>query len=408
LTGTTEIVIVITTAQWRIVVEKFTVGGKKISINLQLVEDLLEGVTAGPINKNFVVVRGKRFPVKQALAIVAKLPLGDFISTEAIRVFKSLGFEIGRVREKGEPARNESELLLEQYLQNHGLGHYRFQPHMAGTSKLPDYMLSINASQILLEVKQFEPTPGDFTAQGGAYDPYAPIIEKIEAGRKKFKDLENYTCCLVLFNCGRPLVDLSWRFVYGAMLGRMAFQMPFDPVKGQMVEEEGRWGFTGGGGKMHRYQNGKPIQVQNQTISAIIVLEQLPLGRRRFRAEMQKREAELGPAFSLEKSLAMLDEARGTERDWGLLQLRTVTCENPYVIETKRLPSALFTGPFDERYGNPEGSNQITRVHCGEEIRRLEDEEEVARQMRAGTRKNLRELPPVRERRAISFDDDTK
>ena len=163
---------------------------------------------------------------------------------------------------------------------------------------------------------------------------------------------------------------------------------------------------------MLRHQNGKPVQAQNQTISAITVLDQLPLGRRRFRAEMQmreaRREAESGREFSLGESLAMLDEARGTERDWGLLQLRTVTCENPYAIETKRLPSTLFTGPFDERYGDSGGNNQIIRVHCGEEIRKLEAEEEMARQMRRGTHKNLRDLPPVRPRRAISFDDDTK
>jgi hypothetical protein len=386
-------------------VETFTVGGRAISISAQLVQEVLEDVLASPVNKHFVVVNGRRFPVKQALSIVANIPSSSFISTEAVRVFKNLGFEVNRVGGSREAEKTESEILFEQYLQSHGHGHYQFQPEVKGTPRRPDYLLVVGESQIFLEVKQFEPTSEDFKMRGGAYDPYAPIREKIEAGRKKFKDLQDHTCCLVLFNRGRPLVDLSWRFVYGAMLGRISVRMPFDPVKGQMLEGQAVQGFFGDGGKMHQYRNGKPVQTQNQTISAIIVLDQLPLGRRRFLADTRKKEAELGREFSLEESLSMLDGARGTERDWGLLQLRTVVCENPYARNP--LPRELFTGPFDERYGDAHTDGHITRIYCGDEIQNLEAEEKLTKLAGAHRRRDWSELPQ-RPRRAISFDDDAK
>jgi hypothetical protein len=351
-------------------VAEFTVGGKSISINSQIVEDLLEDVAAGPINKNFVVVRGRRFPVKQALSLAANIPLSDFISTEAVRVFKRLGFEVGRAGEGREAIKTESETLFELYLQSHGLGHYRFEPKLPGTSRRPDYVIAFRESQIVFEVKQFDPTAEDFNLHGGFYDPYGPIREKIEAGRKKFKDTETYACCLVLFNRGRPLVDLSWIFVYGAMLGNEGVQMPFDPRKGQLVPEEAKRGFYGGG-KMYRYADQHAVGIQNQTISAIVVLDRLRLGQRRFLADMRKRERQLGHTLGVEESSSMLEGARGTERDWGLLQLRVKVYENPYARIA--LTRELFNGTFDERYGEVDG--HITRVFSGEGIKKLEAEE---------------------------------
>ena len=165
--------------------ETFTIGGRTISMSAQLVQEVLEDILASPVNKHFVVVNGRRFPVKQALSIVANIPSSSFISTEAVRVFKNLGFEVNRVGGSRETEKTESETLLEQYLQAHGHGHYQFQPEVKGTPRRPDCLLVVGESQIFLEVKQFEPTAEDFKLRGGAYDPYAPIQQKIEAGRKK-------------------------------------------------------------------------------------------------------------------------------------------------------------------------------------------------------------------------------
>ena len=45
------------------------------------------------------------------------------------------------------------------------------------------------------------------------------VLEKIDAARKKFKDLKTHCCVLVLYNVDKPLVGLDWEHVYGAMLG---------------------------------------------------------------------------------------------------------------------------------------------------------------------------------------------
>jgi hypothetical protein len=165
-------------------------------------------------------------------------------------------------------------------------------------------------------------------------------------------------------------------FVYGAMLGNVGIQMPFDPQKGQLVAEEAKQEFYGGGGKMYRYVDQNPIGPQNRTISAIVVLDRLHLGQRRFLADVRRKEMRMGRTPSIEESSAMLEEARGTERDWGLLQLRTRVYENPYARIA--LTRELFNGAFDERYGEVDGS--IKRVFCGEEIRKLEAEEEEGSQ----------------------------
>src|SRR5712691_12231382 len=202
---------------------KFTVGGRQISLTAKQVEDVQADVPATPVHKHFVVVGGRRFPVKHALSLVASLPSSSFISTEATRVFRTLGFEVGRIGE-GQPSKNESETLFEQYLEAQGLGHFQYEPTISGTSRRPDYVIRYRGEIILFDVKQFEATTDDFKATSGSYDPYAPIREKINAGGRKFRDLDRFPCCLVLFNRAKPLVDLSWTFVCGAMLGDMAIR----------------------------------------------------------------------------------------------------------------------------------------------------------------------------------------
>jgi hypothetical protein len=352
--------------------KEFRVGGRSISLSQQHVEDRLDDLTPEPVRRHYVVVKGRRFPVKQALAAATILPLSRFISTEAVRVFRNLRFEVGRVGENSKPSKNLSETLFEQYLGANGLGHFQFEPTIPGISTRPDYVLRFNGQDILLEVKEFEATQDDFKLGGGSYDPYGPIREKIQAARKKFKGLKRYCCCLVLFNAQKPLVDLSWMFVYGAMLGNLSIRIPFDPSAGRLVPDEATQGFYGGGGKMLRYAGGKAKEPQNTRLTAIIVLDQLALGRRRFLAEMQEREGHLGRKLILEESLAMLEAARGSEKDWGLRQLRVIVCENPHA--RIQLTRGHFRGPFDERYGRVQ--DRVGRVFAGDEIVKLEADEQ--------------------------------
>jgi hypothetical protein len=348
---------------------EFTVGGRRVTLDPEGVAYLLDGVAADPVHKHYVVVGDRRFPVKQALSVAANLPASSFISTEASRVLRSLGFEVGRTSGGEAPAKNESEILFEEYLSANGLGSFKYEPEIPGIGTRPDFVISRNGQTIIMEAKQFEATPADFRMAGGAYDPYAPIREKIDAGRKKFRELKQFPCCLVLYNQGKPLVNLKWTHVYGAMLGALGIRMPFDTSRGEMRADQAIQGFWGGGGKMRKYAGSEPVAAQNQTISAVVVLERMRLGQRRFLAETRARENNTKQELSLTETLEAVEKARGTESDVGLLQTRVVVCENPDA--KKPLDRDLFVGRFDERYGGDGGA--VVRVFCGEEIRLLEE-----------------------------------
>ena len=198
----------------------------------------------------------------------------------------------------------------------------------------------------------------------GPFDPYVRIREKIGAARKKFKDLEGNCCCLVLFNYYKPLVVLDWRFVYGAMLGNIAFRIRFSSETGAPLDPEFQQGFAGGG-QMIPHPGAKP---QNTTISAVIVLSQFPVGQRRFNLEVRRRELQLGRELSWEEFWNAMQSAKGTDLDLALRQTRVVVNENPDAVVP--LHPDLFQGPYDERYGRKDG--QIRRLFVGEQMERLE------------------------------------
>lgn len=75
-------------------IRHFTVGGHHIELSRKLVESNLEGALAEPVLKHAVSVNGSWYPVKQAIEVAAGIPRADVISTEARRVFRSLGFEV--------------------------------------------------------------------------------------------------------------------------------------------------------------------------------------------------------------------------------------------------------------------------------------------------------------------------
>ncbi len=356
---------------------RFRLRGKAYSLTRTEVEDAVEHAAPGDVDTYFVTVGGKKYPPKQVLSLALDVSPSDFISTDATRTLMKLGFEIHRNEQTGAIAVTESEQLLEAYLLSQGLTEFQFEPQLGDSAQRPDYRLHVGQKVILLEVKQFEATAADFRPGFGVYDPYGPIREKIDAGRKKFKELKNYCCCLILYNREKPLVDLSWQFVYGAMLGNMAFRIPFDPRRGALSDQL-EDGFFGGGGKMVRYGKGKlpkPMEPQNSTISAVAVLQQMGVGKRRFDIAVKQWEQELGRELTFEEHFEAMTNARGTERDVSLTQLRVVVCENPYARFA--LPREIFRGPYDETYGVDEAPrSHVTRLFAGERIKELESQEQ--------------------------------
>ena len=347
-------------------------AGQQFELDHGDVELALEHLAASDVRKYYIKVHGRLYPVKQAIAAATGLGSDRFITTDAARILRNLGFRVERFGQNYKPAKTESELLFEEYLRSHALGYFEFEPEISGTSARPDYRLLVRGEPILFEVKEFNPDSVLFiSGKGGAYDPYGRIREKIEASRKKFKDLEGFSCCLVLYNSSHPLVDLnSSEIIYGAMLGNFGYQFPVDIATG-IGDPDKMTPVFHGGGKMLRYKNGEAVAAQNKTISAIVALGHLGLGMRRFSSYVDRVKAESGGALSIEQVWKMTEAAVGTERDLSLRQLRVVVYENPFA--RLRLPDAIFQGEYDERYGPEDG--KLTRRFAGDGILELETEE---------------------------------
>jgi hypothetical protein len=263
--------------------------------------------------------------------------------------------------------KNKSELLLEGYLRCHGYTDFDFEPEIPGTTRRPDYRLRWAGGEVLLEVKEFRAEPDDFKSRGGFFDPYPPLREKINTAREKFKRLKQHCCCLVLHNVDKPLILLDWQHIYGAMLGRLGFSVPLSIPGQPPPENDGIKSVFLSGGKMHQERAGRIVGVQNQTISAIIVLGRIAAGERLFHTMMREREASQGRRHGWEEFFRELGLARWTERDTRRRPLRVTVHENPYARVP--FPADLFRGPWDERYGGLDG--RVQQLFQGAEVAKL-------------------------------------
>jgi hypothetical protein len=334
------------------------------------VEQAVHNQTPRKIDKYKVEVRGIWFPPKQVIERLTGEEPVEFTTMDAQRILRRYGFEI-EVEEPGqsEQTRTISELYFQKYLTTHGYQSFEFAPVVPGTTRRPDYRIHFDGKSVLAEVKEFQATTTDWSLVGGAYDPYGPIRQKIDEARVKFKGLENETCCLVLYNVDKPLIHLTWRMIYGAMLGNLAFRIPWNPElerfdDSKIVNSFGR--------------DGKCGPASNTKISAVITLEHLMVGQRRFAAHIHSTEAENEESIPRERRWQRwweeMENARGTERDHSLVQIRVVVHENPWAKVDHKFPVDLFKGRYDERFGFEGG--EIKRVFAGEGILDLEKLEE--------------------------------
>lgn len=341
----------------------FQLGGTEYRITAERMEKAMQGVAPRPLGKYFVLVNGVPFPPKQVISEALGKDLVKFTTMDATRILTALGFSVERVGDKRE-IRNLSELLFEQYLGVSGLSDFEYEKEFSGTTHRPDYFVKLaDGRSVLFEVKEFKATLADFRRSGGAYDPYLHTREKIQQAREKFKPFKEQCCCLVLFNQEKPLVDLAWQFIYGAMLGNLGFRIALNAGSGTADETKAEQVFTGGG-SMYRYQGLQPIELQNRTISAILVLELLRVGLRRFAAfvaQIEKQRGKEEGGLDVQEYLGLIEACRGTDRDPALTQLRGVVHENPHA--RIHFPSELFRGPYDERYGAKDG--RIQRLYIG-------------------------------------------
>ena len=72
----------------------FTIGGNQVVLTKQDVEKALVGVEPERIKKYKVEIGGVFYPIKQVICVVTKIPPAAFISTDAYRVLRNLGFQV--------------------------------------------------------------------------------------------------------------------------------------------------------------------------------------------------------------------------------------------------------------------------------------------------------------------------
>lgn len=74
---------------------KFTIGGIELDLAREQIEERLSRVEPEELKQVFVVVGGRRFPVKQALALGAGIVRSGFTTQDALRILRKLRFEVG-------------------------------------------------------------------------------------------------------------------------------------------------------------------------------------------------------------------------------------------------------------------------------------------------------------------------
>jgi hypothetical protein len=72
----------------------FTVGGQKKSLTKKAVEASVKNLKPETINKYSVHIGDQDFPIKQVLSAATGVPGAEFISTDAYRTLKRLGFDV--------------------------------------------------------------------------------------------------------------------------------------------------------------------------------------------------------------------------------------------------------------------------------------------------------------------------
>jgi hypothetical protein len=260
------------------------------------------------------------------------------------------------------------ELLFQDYLEAMQYS-YGFERAFPGKSKRPDYTVTKNGV-FLFDVKDFAPCN---ILGFGAYDPYSRIREKIEEGRRKFKEYKEFPCSIVLWNNGRPLLHLHKPgIVLGAMYGDTGFKLPIDIATGTACGEL-EPAFLGRG-KMLRYGDGD--NAKNKTISALITLRHVRVGDLRSdriwkeRKRIDKSFGKLDPITAVQE---VFDEAakRYPNFDAEETQLGVIVWEN--AVARIPLSRDLFTGPYDERWGYEDRHQRI--VFRGEKLAGLSEDE---------------------------------
>lgn len=73
----------------------FKINSKQYTCSKKDVEQTLKNLSPEKINTYYIIVYGKRYPVKQALGETLKIGRSTFITTDAHRQLEKMGFKVG-------------------------------------------------------------------------------------------------------------------------------------------------------------------------------------------------------------------------------------------------------------------------------------------------------------------------
>jgi hypothetical protein len=76
----------------------FTIAKQPFDLRRERIEKAVRGVLPEPVASHYVVIGGRRYPPKQAIALATGLDRADFTSHQARRILMGLGFAVGRRR----------------------------------------------------------------------------------------------------------------------------------------------------------------------------------------------------------------------------------------------------------------------------------------------------------------------
>jgi hypothetical protein len=238
------------------------------------------------------------------------------------------------------------ETLFEDYLNAQNIA-FEHEPQLPFTSRLIDYVVDHPIhGRIFLEVKDIEKP--NLPRQLAAFDPYDPVRRKIEEAKKKFSDLPDALCALVL--AARPgICDLQTPHVMlGAMYGDMGFTVPVSREVGGLDPSRIEPRFSFGRGEMKTVHG-----LRNTRIAAIISLHEF---------DTFPREANL---------YAERDDGRTKAERWSDVWgnragLRTEPTPCVTVWENgaakRKLPRDIFRGEMDAWWTFENGSQQRSYI----------------------------------------------
>lgn len=266
--------------------------------------------------------------------------------------------------------RTVSELAFEDYLSKQGIL-YRYEELPNGITQPVDYSFEIEGKTLRFDVKEWEPKK-QHPGIGTALDPYMPVRQKIEEGRKKFKQYKgrNEPCVLVLYHYGLQFIELNDIVIFGAMRGNLGWVFPINPDTGVGDTSQTEIMFTNGGKMIHQAPNAS-VRLQNTTISAIAVLKSIRVRSRRVSISLRRREAAMGRKFTIEETFSLFPELYNADESVEVEPCITVYDNLDAALS---LPHEFPSGPYDERFGKC--GDRLCRTYVGIELAAIASEEE--------------------------------